>query len=92
MTLIYKIHRATFWSYGATAGDRFGLWVDGGDFNGDGLRDMLIGANQADGENDNRINAGEAWIIYGDRNLGEKYGSIVDMNQPPQTATRIIGS
>ncbi len=77
--------------YGAAAGDRFGLWVDGGDFNGDGLHDMLIGANQADGESDSRINAGEAWIIYGDRNLGEKYGSNVDMNQSPKTATRIIG-
>jgi len=77
--------------YGATAEDRFGLWVDGGDFNGDGFSDLLIGANQADGENDTRINAGEAWIIYGEAEMETNYGPIIDMAQPPQTATRIIG-
>lgn len=77
--------------YGGTAEDRFGLWVDGGDFNGDGFDDLLIGANQADGENDSRINAGEAWIIYGSEDMVEEYGSVVDMSQPPTNATRIIG-
>jgi hypothetical protein len=77
--------------YGATAEDRFGLWVDGGDFNGDGFDDLLVGANQADGENDSRINAGEAWIIFGAEDMQTQYGSIIDMSQPPQTATRIIG-
>jgi len=77
--------------FGATAEDRFGLWVDGGDFNGDGYEDLLVGANQADGENDSRINAGEAWIIYGLDDMVGEYGSSVDMNQPPERATRIIG-
>jgi len=77
--------------YGATAEDRFGLWVDGGDFNSDGFDDLLIGANQADGENDNRINAGEAWILFGAKDMQTQYGSIIDIAQPPQTATRIIG-
>lgn len=77
--------------YGATAEDRFGLWVDGGDFNGDGFDDLLIGANQADGEEDSRINAGEAWIVYGAEDMLEEYGSVVDMSQPQANATRIIG-
>lgn len=78
--------------YGAAAEDRFGLWVDGGDFNGDGFDDLLIGANQADGEENRRINAGEAWIVYGAEDMFEEYGSVVDMSQPPANATRIIGA
>lgn len=78
--------------YGATAEDRFGLWVEGGDFDGDGIEDMLIGANQADGEGDQRINAGEAWILYGDMNLTSKYRPVTDMQQSPADATWIIGA
>ncbi|MCC6803838.1 MAG: FG-GAP repeat protein [Anaerolineae bacterium] len=77
--------------YGATEEDRFGLWVEGGDFDGDGLHDLLIGANEADGEGDHRINAGEAWVIYGSPQLPTLYGSVIDMREPPADATRIIG-
>ncbi len=78
--------------YGATAEDRFGLWVEGGDFDGDGFHDLLIGANQADGEGDHRINAGEAWIIYGAEDMAARYGQVTDMQQPPPDATWIIGA
>lgn len=78
--------------YGATEEDRFGLWVEGGDFDGDGFQDLLIGANEADGEDNHRINAGEAWIIYGARLMPAVYGSVVDMREPPANATRIIGA
>ncbi len=78
--------------YGATEEDRFGLWVEGGDFDGDGFHDLLIGANEADGEGDHRINAGEAWIIYGARLMSLRYGSVIDMREPPASATRIIGA
>ncbi len=78
--------------YGATSEDRMGLWVEGGDFDGDGIQDLLIGANQADGENDERINAGEAWIIYGDKDMLTRYAQVNDMRQPPADATRIIGA
>lgn len=77
--------------YGATADDRFGLWVEGGDFDGDGFHDLLIGANQADGEGDHRINAGETWIIYGRADMAAAYGPVTDMAAPPADATRIIG-
>ncbi len=78
--------------YGATEEDRLGLWVEGGDFDGDGFQDLLVGANEADGEGDHRINAGEAWIIYGAFLMPMRYGSVVDLREPPASATRIIGA
>ncbi|MFN8373892.1 MAG: c-type cytochrome [Anaerolineae bacterium] len=78
--------------YGADAGDRFGMWVEGGDVDGDGFQDMVIGANEADGDANSRINAGEAWVLYGAADLVSTYGQVVDMRQPPTSATRIIGA
>lgn len=78
--------------YGASAEDRLGLWVEGGDFDGDGFHDLLLGANQADGEGDHRINAGEVWIIYGAADMVTTYGQVTDLAQPPADATRIIGA
>ncbi|MBZ0288598.1 MAG: hypothetical protein K8I30_13355, partial [Anaerolineae bacterium] len=78
--------------YGATPEDRLGLWVEGGDFDGDGIHDLLVGANQADGEDDQRANAGEAWIIYGDRDMLARYSPETDLREPPRDATRIIGA
>ena len=53
--------------FGADAGDfladRFSL--ASGDFNGDGFDDLLIGAPLADGSNNARENAGEAYVIFG---------------------------
>jgi len=76
--------------YGADSEDRLGLWVDHGDFNADDYADMLIGANQADGIDNSRINAGEVWIIYGGEDI-QQFGSSIDMRQPPVTSTRING-
>ncbi len=72
--------------------DHFGIWVEGGDFDGDGIQDMLIGANQADGIEDRRINAGEAWIIYGETDMAALYGGVIDLRNPPASATRLIGA
>ncbi len=77
--------------YGAAEEDRLGLWVEGGDFDGDGYHDLLLGVNQGDGEGNNRINAGEIWIIYGAADMLDKYGQMVDMAQYPDDATRIVG-
>lgn len=76
--------------YGADSEDRLGLWVDHGDFNGDGYSDMLIGANQADGTDNSRINAGEVWIIYGGEDI-QQFSPSIDIRQAPVTSTRIIG-
>jgi hypothetical protein len=40
-----------------------------GDFNDDGIDDLLIGARFADGPNDSRPDAGEAYVIFGSRDL-----------------------
>jgi hypothetical protein len=43
--------------------DRFSLAQ--GDFNGDGIDDILVGAPKADGPDNGRSNAGEAYVILG---------------------------
>ena len=57
--------------YGATAQDyltRYGT-VALADVNGDGLNDIFLGANRADGPGNARPDAGEAYIIYGSASL-----------------------
>lgn len=83
-------HVLTF--YGANINDRFGMWVGGGDFDGDGYEDMLIGANQGDGYENSRANAGEAWILYGDELLLSKYRPVTDLATADIDATWIIGA
>lgn len=78
--------------HGARSEDRFGIWVETGDFDADGFDDMLIGANQADGVEDRRVNGGEVWIFYGAENLLETYGAVTDMRTPPPNATVVIGA
>lgn len=78
--------------YGTWVEDRLGLWVEGGDFDGDGFHDLLIGANQADGIERRRSNAGEVWIIYGAADMIGKYGQATELTHPPADATRIIGA
>jgi hypothetical protein len=51
---------------GGGAGDGLGFSVASGDFNGDGTMDVVLGALQADGPDDQRLDAGEAYIVLGD--------------------------
>jgi hypothetical protein len=48
-------------------GDSFGAVASRCDVNGDGLDDVVISANDADGPGDTRGLAGEAYILYGRR-------------------------
>ncbi|HEX4823166.1 MAG TPA: thrombospondin type 3 repeat-containing protein [Candidatus Polarisedimenticolaceae bacterium] len=51
--------------YGSDPSDAAGTSVAIGDFNGDGKKDLLIGARYADGPNNARPNSGEAYVLFG---------------------------
>jgi hypothetical protein len=54
--------------YGAS-GDELGISLAAGDFNRDGVDDVLVGADNADGLGEARPDAGEAYIILGSPGL-----------------------
>jgi hypothetical protein len=58
-----------------------------GDFNGDGIGDLLLGARFGDGPDNTRQDAGEAYLIFGRSDLG---GS-VDIAQGQQDMTILGG-
>jgi hypothetical protein len=56
--------------FGADAGDQSGISVSsGGDINGDGFDDLLIGAYKADASGSAKRNAGESYLIFGSASL-----------------------
>jgi hypothetical protein len=55
---------------GAEAGDRLGQTLAAGNFNADARDDVVLGAREADGTLNNRPQAGEVYVIYGDANWG----------------------
>jgi hypothetical protein len=75
--------------YGADAGDAYGEELYGGDFDGDGHGDVLVGALTADGIGDAEPNAGEAALIRGSMSLP---GSVIDLASPPASVTIFYGA
>ncbi len=74
--------------YGGRAGDRIGSSLDSGDFNGDGIPDLLIGARYANGPSDSlRARCGEAFLVLGG-SAGERH-EVVDLREKPDI--HIIG-
>ncbi|MFH1679335.1 MAG: FG-GAP-like repeat-containing protein, partial [Candidatus Eisenbacteria bacterium] len=68
--------------YGALPGNRIGSSADVGDFDGDGVPDLLIGARYADGPPDSlRPRSGEAYLLLGGSN-GERR-EVVDVRRDP---------
>ncbi len=67
--------------YGGDAGDNLGYSLATGDFNGDGIDDILVGARQASGPANARANAGEAYVLFGSPSLS----GFRDICQPPDT-------
>lgn len=47
---------------GSTPGERLGIWVEAGDFDGDGKKDLAMGADQYSPRD--RVRAGRVWIVY----------------------------
>ncbi|KAB2904583.1 MAG: c-type cytochrome [Anaerolineae bacterium] len=78
--------------YGTDFQDRLGIWVEGGDFNGDGYHDALIGANQADGIDNKRSNSGEVFVLYGSPTMWQDYGPIMTLSETTRGVTRIVGA
>jgi hypothetical protein len=52
--------------YGGLASDRLGFSVASGDINNDGYDDIIMGAQNADGYNNEDSSAGDTYVIYGD--------------------------
>ena len=68
--------------HGAAEGDRLGIWVRTGDVTGDGIADILIGADQEDGGGEN--DRGAAYLIRGGPLLAA--GGSIDLAQFGATA------
>ena len=69
-------------------GDALGTSITSGDFNGDGIPDILIGAPFADGFNNEKPDSGEAYVILGSANL--RSGTTIGVAQGLQDVT-ILG-
>lgn len=54
---------------GANAEDQIGISLAKGDINHDGVEDVVIGAPFTDGPNNDRTDAGETYVIYGNFHL-----------------------
>jgi hypothetical protein len=73
--------------YGPQINGRFGIWVDTGDLNGDGIPDIIVGGDQLDSSAGTHV--GGAYVIFGSRSLPQ----VIDLASPPAGVqiTRIAG-
>lgn len=69
--------------FGASGSDFLGFAVAASDVNGDGFADILLGAPLADGPDDQRPDAGEAYVILG----GPALAPTLDLAQGEQDLT-----
>jgi hypothetical protein len=72
---------------GADPNDCLGFSAASGDVNGDGIDDIMLVAQRADGIGDTRANAGEAYIILGSRDLA----GTIDVARQEQDVT-VVGA
>ena len=72
--------------YGAHAGDHLGRALAAGDFNGDGVGDIALGAPFADGPDPDRPDSGQVYLFFGSSQWGTQVRE-VDPAQDDQDAT-----
>ena len=72
--------------YGAHAGDQLGQALATGDFNGDGVDDIALGAPLADGPDLKRPDSGQVYLLYGSTYLGSQIRE-VDLAEDGHDAT-----
>jgi hypothetical protein len=56
--------------FGALPGDNLGFSVFGGDLNGDGIDDVIVGAPASNALTNIRTDMGEAYVVFGSPSLG----------------------
>ncbi|HSE97388.1 MAG TPA: hypothetical protein VLD57_03895, partial [Blastocatellia bacterium] len=61
--------------YGAAANDHVGASISASDVTGDGTPDIIMGAPDADGRNDNLPAAGEVYVLRGSQDINPPQGS-----------------
>ncbi len=76
--------------YGAGLFDNLGTEVATADLDGDGFDDAILGAQYGDGADNQRLDAGEVWIVWGGAQRG---GRVLDLEAPPAGAvTQVVGA
>jgi hypothetical protein len=72
---------------GAQSSAHLGSYLQTADFNGDGIEDLLLGAQNGDGPG-GRNNCGSCWLIFGSTSLA---AGTIDLAAPPAGVTAIFG-
>lgn len=67
--------------FGAEEYDGAGVSVGLGDMDGDGIDDIALGANLADGPANGRDKCGEVYVLFGNRSI--RKGRTIDLLYPP---------
>lgn len=74
--------------HGPQARSRLGVWMATGDVDGDGVQDIVVGADQAGNVTSSDSEAGQTWILYGP----QRFGEVIDLADPPAEASVIYGA
>ncbi len=71
------------------SGERLGVWVGAGDFDGDHVADVLMGADQVNGPDGQRPHAGMTYVLYGSSAL--RALATIDLASTDLPLTRVHG-